>query len=119
MAVDLGNCYFDRVRGYTSEFKVDARWVLRDRDDDKPYGSLRVVAHPDLRPGYLRATFSFVTSIRNKTKDEKIQTIIDNDMEMDELEVYSVDRDIKTETEIHEAPYKEINEIFGVDIFGK
>jgi len=42
------------------------------------------------------------------------------DYQMDELdlEVYSVDNDITSETEKYEAPHKELNEMFGVDIFG-
>jgi len=118
MQVDLDGCHWDRIRGYVTELKVDARWVLRD-DDDKPQGSLRIVSHPDLRPGFLRAVFTYVTTVRNKSKAEKIKTFVDNDMEISDLEVYSIDKEIGTESETFEAPYKELNEIFGVDIFGK
>jgi len=80
MQVDLDGCHWDRIRGYVTELKVDARWVLRD-DDDKPQGSLRIVSHPDLRPGFLRAVFTYVTTVRNKSKAEKIKTFFDKKWE--------------------------------------
>jgi len=68
--IDLNNTYWDRIRGYVSELRVDARWILRQNETDKPLGSLRIVSHPDLRPGYLRSIFTQVTSIKPKTKEE-------------------------------------------------
>jgi len=115
--IDLNNTYWDRIRGFISELRVDARWVLRDNDTNKSYGSLRIVSHPDLSPGYLRAFFTYVTSIKKKTIEEKIQTIEDYQMEMPELEVYSIDDDINTEAQKYEAPYKELEEMFGVKVF--
>jgi hypothetical protein len=119
MEVNLDNTYWDRVRGFVSELRVDARWILRKEEDDKPYGSLRIVSHPDLQPGYLRAIFTYVTKIRPKTREEKLQTIEDYQMEITELEVYSISDDIKTENKTYEAPYKELEELFGVKVFEK
>ena len=117
--VDLNNTYWDRLRGYVTELRVDSRWVLKNSDTDKSYGSLRIASHPDLRPGYLRAIFTYVTTIRRKTNNEKLKTIEDYQMEIAELEVYSVTDDIQTETKTYEAPFKELQDMFGVDIFEK
>jgi len=117
--IDLNNTYWDRLRGYVTELRVDSRWILRKNDDDKPYGSLRIVSHPDLPYGHLRAIFTYVVKIRPKTKEEKIQTTEDYQMEVTELEVYSISEDIKTESQIYEAPFKELEEMFGVKIFAK
>ncbi len=117
--IDLNNTYWDRLRGYVkdTDIRVDARWVLRGQYDDKPYGSLRIVSHPDLRPGYLRSIFTHVTSIKPKTKEEKLKAIEDYQMEITELEVYSINDDIKTETQTYEAPFPELEKLFGVKIF--
>jgi len=115
--IDLNNTYWDRLNGYVTELRVDARWLLRGEADDKPYGSLRIVSHPDLKPGYLRAYFTYVTSVVAKTKEEKLKTIEDYQMELIELEVYSINDDIKTEEKIYEAPFKELEGLFGVKIF--
>lgn len=115
--IDLNDTYWDRVRGYVSEFRIDARWLLRQNKTEKPLGSLRIVSHPDLQPGYLRAFFTYVTSIRKKTNDEKLQSIEDYQMEVTELEVYSVDDDLKTDQELYEAPFKVLEERYGVKIF--
>jgi hypothetical protein len=115
--IDLNNTFWDRLKGYVTELRVDARWILRDNDTEKPLGSLRIVSHPDLPPGYLRAFFTYVTSIRTKSREEKIKTIEEYQMEITELEVYSITDDIKTEDITHEAPFKELQEMFGVKIF--
>lgn len=115
--INIDNTHWDRVKGYVTELRVDARWILRGNDDDKSYGSLRIVSHPDIPPGYLRAIFTYVTTVRPKTREEKIQTIEDYQIEMTELEVYSIDDDIKTETQQYEAPFKELEGLFGVKIF--
>ncbi len=115
--IDLNNTYWDRLNGYVTELRVDARWVLRNKDNDKPYGSLRIVSHPDLKPGYLRAYFTYVTSIKKKTKEEKLKAIEDYQMELVELEVYSINEDVKTEQDKYEEPFKELEEMFGVKIF--
>ncbi len=117
--INLDDTYWDRLRGYVTELRVDARWILRKDEDDKPYGSLRIVSHPDLKPGYLRAIFTYVTTIRPKSREEKLQTIEDYQMEITELEVYSISEDIKTENKTYEAPYKELEELFGVKVFEK
>lgn len=117
--IDLNNTYWDRVRGFVTELRVDARWILRENETDKPLGSLRIASHPDLKPGYLRAFFSFVTSIRQKSKEEKLQTIEDYQMELEELEVYSVEEELKTESDTYEAPFRELQDLFGVQIFEK
>jgi hypothetical protein len=116
-SVDLNNTYWDRSRGFVTELRVDARWLLRENLTEKPLGSLRIVSHPDLPPGQLRAFFNYVITIRKKTKEEKIQTIEDYQMEPTELEVYSVDDDIATESKLYEAPFKELESMFGVKIF--
>jgi len=117
MNINLDNTYWDRLRGFVTELRVDARWVLRSEDDDKPYGSLRIVSHPDLPPGHLRAVFTYVVDISEKNQGQKMQATEDYQMELEELEVYSVDNEIKTETEKVEAPYKELEQIFGVKVF--
>jgi hypothetical protein len=116
--IDLNDTYWDRLSGYVTELKVDARWILRSFSDDKPCGSLRIASHPDLKPGYLRAIFTYVTDILNKNKTQIIKATEDYQMDELDLEVYSVDKDIKTDTKIYEAPFKELNNMFGVDIFG-
>jgi len=115
--IDLDNTYWDRVKGYVTELRVDARWVLRNIDNEKSYGQLRIVSHPDLPYGHLRAIFTYVTSIRKKTKGEKLQTLEDYQMGIDELEVYSINDDIKTETKTYEAPLRELQELFGLKVF--
>ena len=119
MEIDLNNTYWDRLKGFVSEHRVDARWVLRENDTDKPLGSLRIVSHPDLPPGYLRAMFIYMVSIREKSKQEKLQALEDYQMEAEELEVYSVEDEIKTDTQKFEAPYKELEEMFDVKVFEK
>jgi len=114
--IDLNNTYWDRLRGYATELRVDSRWLLRGNDNNKPYGSLRITSHPDLKPGYLRAIFTYVTSIKPKTKEEKLKTIEDFQMEKIELEVYSISDNIKTETIEYEAPFHELQEKFNVKI---
>jgi hypothetical protein len=119
MNVNLDNTYWDRLRGFVTELRVDARWVLRDEESDKPYGSLRIVSHPDLPPGQLRAIFNYVVTIDEKSKAQKMQATEDYQMELTELEVYSVDEKIETQNETIEAPYKELEGIFSVKVFEK
>ena len=115
--INLNDTYWDKLNGYISELRIDARWILRGLKDDKPYGSLRIASFPDLKPGYLRAIFTYVTKITSKTKEEKLKAIEDYQMEMIELEVYSINEELKTETKEYEAPFKELDEMFGVKIF--
>jgi len=58
-----------------------------------------------------------MTTIRPKTDVEKLQSTEDYQMELTELEVYSIQDDIKTDTEKIEAPYKELEEMFDVKVF--
>lgn len=117
MNIDLNNGTWDRLRGFVTELKVDARWVLRENGTDTPLGSLRIASHPDLPPGHLRGIFTYMTSVREKSKEEKLKTIEDYQMEIEELEVYSVHDEIKTDMVEHKAPYRELEELFGVKIF--
>lgn len=117
MNIDLNNTYWDRLTGYVTELRVDARWVLRGKVDNKSYGSLRIVSHPDCPPGQLRAFFTYVTTINPKTREEKLKTIEDYQIEITELEVFSISDDIKTEQDKYEAPFKELEDMFGVKIF--
>ncbi len=119
MNINLDNTYWDRLRGFVTELRVDARWVLREEETEKPYGSLRIVSHPDLPPGQLRAIFNYVTTIEDKSNAQKMQATEDYQMELTELEVYSIDEKIETKTETIEAPYKELEKIFSVKVFQK
>ena len=116
MEVSLNDTYWDRVDGFVTELKVDARWILRKEVDDKPYGKLRIVSHPDLKPGHLRAYFNYVVTINKKTKQQKLQAIEDYQMDELDLEVYSVDEEKKTETKTYVDTLKNLNDMFGVDI---
>lgn len=111
--------YWERVRGFISENEVDARWILRQDGDDRAWGSLRIVSHPDLKPGYLRSYCSFVTARRPKTPEEIAQSVEDYQMEEVELEVYSVKEHVVTKEIEHEAPLRELEQRYGVKIFGK
>lgn len=117
--IDLNNTYWDRLRGYITELRVDARWVLRGLTDNKSYGSLRIVSHPDLPPGQLRAYFTYVKSMVPKTKEEKLKTIEDYQMDITELEVYSINDEVKTELITCVGPFKELEEKFDVKVFEK
>lgn len=117
MNINLNNTYWDRLKGFVSELRVDARWILRNEADDKPYGSLRIVSHPDLPPGQLRAIFNYVISIEEKSEARKMQATEDYQMELTELEVYSVNEEIETKNETIAAPYKELEVMFGVKVF--
>lgn len=116
--INLNNTYWDSLVGqYISELRVDARWILRENGTDKPYGSLRIVSHPDLPPGYLRSFFTYITKVKPKTQIEKVKTAYDYQINISELEVFSIDENVYTETKQYEAPYQELNEMFGVKIF--
>lgn len=117
MEINLDNTYWEKITGYPTEHRVDKRWLLRKENDNRTYGSLRIVSHPDIPPGYLRAHFIYVTSIKPKNDNEIVQTIEDYQMDKKELEVYSVDENIETENETYEAPFKELEELFNIKIF--
>jgi len=121
--IDLDNTYWDDIIGYVSEILdtggVDRRWMLRENNTEKPLGSLRIVSHPDCPPGQLRSFFTYVTSIRKKTKEEKLRTTEDYHVDLMELELYSISDDVKTEDLKHEAPFRELENLYGVKIFKK
>ena len=117
--IDLNNTYWYRVRGFLSELKIDARWILLENGTDKPVGQLRIGSFPDVRPGYLRAHFTYVTTIEEKTESEKLQSAEDYDVSVDELEIYSIDDRIETSQQTFELPLRELEEMFGIKVFGK
>ena len=117
MKVNLENTYWVKNTGYPSELRIDIRWVLRKKDDERTYGSLRIASHPDLPPGFLRAIFTYVTSIKNKSDGEIIQSIEDFQMKPAELEVYSVKEKIETAEDVYEAPFNELEDLFKIKIF--
>jgi hypothetical protein len=117
MIINLENTYWERLKGFVSEHKIDVRWKLRKKNDYRTYGSLRVVSHPDLKPGYLRSHLTIVTDIAGKSDSQILKTSEDYQMDVTELEVYSIDEDIKTEMQTYEAPFKELELLYGVKIF--
>ena len=119
MNVNFENTYWERIRGYPTEHQIDARWKLRMYDSERTYGSLRIVSHPDLPPGQLRAHFIYVTDIKKKDDSEIMQTVEDYQMKEEELEVYSVDENVETEKEIIIDYKNKLEEIFNVKIFEK
>jgi len=109
--------FWDEVFGFRTESKIDKRWVLRSNVDDLSHGSLRIVSHPDLKPGHLRAYASFVTK-RRKKKPEEIEELKEEyKIEDIELEAYSIDYDIETVDREYVDTYQELEKIFGVEIF--
>lgn len=117
--IDFSNTFWEKIKGYVSELRVDARWLLKNADNDKPYGSLRICSHPDLPPGYLRSIFTFVVSKKQKTEYELMKTIQDFQIDLMELESYMVDQDIETQTETLEAPMRDLEKVFSVKVFGE
>ena len=112
--------YWDRRNplDYVSEHTVDARWYLKKHADDKSYGVLRIVSHPDLKPGHLRSTLISIKSIRIKNEIETMQTIKDYLVSICELDTYKIDNEVEMETKEYVAPKKELEELYGVKIFG-
>lgn len=119
MNANLENTYWERIRGYPTEHQIDARWKLRMNGSDRTLGSLRIVSHPDLPPGQLRAHFIYITDIKKKDENEIIQTIEDYQMKEEELEIYSVNEHIETEKETMIDYKNKLEEIFNVKIFEK
>jgi hypothetical protein len=115
--INLNGLYWDRVRGFISENRIDARWVLREENTDKPYGSLRIVSHPDLPPGHLRSIFRFVVNRHTRDDFEMIKATEDYQMSLTDLEVYSVDEETQTEEDSLVDIPKRLEEIFDVKIF--
>lgn len=108
---------WERIRGFLTENDIDARWILRKEKDNRAFGSLRVVSHPDLKPGYLRAFWTIVTKRRPKTDEEILAALDEYQMEQIELELYSVNEHIETEIKIIEQPMREIEKLFNIKIF--
>lgn len=108
-----------RKLGFVSEFKIDARWVLYADNDPRPQGSLRIVSHPDLPPGHVRAYSSFVTKRRPKTSEEIADTIVKHDLSKEELEIYSVDEHIELwqPERPDQGPLYKIEQTYGVKVF--
>lgn len=108
---------WEKVHGYVSENDIDVRWILKEDGDDRAHGSLRIVSHPDLKPGYLRAFVSFVTSRRPKTKEEILNDLEKYQMDEKELEIYSVDEHVETFENEVEDRYQDLEKLFDVKIF--
>ena len=117
MNINLDNTYWERITGFISEHRVDARWLLKSEHNNRTYGSLRIVSHPDLPPGQLRAHFTYVVDIKEKTDEEIMQTVEDYQIDITELEVYAIDEHTETETEKMVDYKNKLEEIFNVKIF--
>lgn len=111
------NYYWDRIRGYPTELQIDARWNLRDRISDKAYGSLRIVSHPDLPPGHLRAHIWLVKDVSPKTKTDILRMLNDYNMSDIELEVYSIKDSYDVEYQTFVDVKRKLEELFNVKIF--
>jgi len=109
--------FWEEVIGYVTENQIDKRWTLRSNVDDKAHGSLRIVSHPDLKPGHLRAFISLVTSRKQKTEQETIDLMEKYKIEQHELEAYSINEDIITIDKTYSDRYQELETMFGVEIF--
>lgn len=111
------NFYWDRIKGFASEFKIDARWLLKKEGDDNVQGSLRIVSHPDLRPGYFRAHISLVKNIEQRKRSEILKLIEDNKMSEIELEVYSAKEKFDVDNQTIEDTLRNIENMFSVKVF--
>jgi hypothetical protein len=123
MSSNTNDKYWERLHGFISEHPIDARYILRHPNDDKAWGSLRVIGYDPklgfLPPGYLKAFASFVVSRRPKTEEEIKKSLDDYQMETIELEVYSVDEHVETKELEYQAPKREIEEMYNIKIFKK
>jgi hypothetical protein len=108
---------WEKVHGYVTENELDVRWILREDGDSRAHGSLRIVSHPDLKPGFLRAFVSFVTSRRPKTSEEIAVALDKYKMEETELEIYSIDEHIETYEKVVEDRFQDLEKLFDVKIF--
>lgn len=113
--------YWERLFGYPTEHQIDARWLLKDESDEegRTFGSLRIVSHPDLQPGFLRAHLQLVDSINPKSKTEILGMVNDYKMKQIELEVYSVDQDFSVDRKVIEDTKRNLENMFNVKIFNK
>lgn len=108
---------WEKVHGYVTENDVDVRWILKEDGDDRAHGSLRIVSHPDLKPGFLRAFVSFVTKRTPKTTEEIATTLDEYKMEDKELEIYSINEHIETYENTIEDRFQDLEKTFDVKIF--
>src|SRR5574343_2099114 len=106
------NDYWEKQNGFASEFRIDARWLLKKEGCYVIQGSLRIVSHPDLRPGYFRAYISLVKNISERKRSEILKMIEDNKMSELELEVYSVKDDFDVDNQIIEDTLKNLENMF-------
>lgn len=109
--------FWEEVIGFLSENQIDKRWTLRSNLDENAHGSLRIVSHPDLKPGHLRAIVSLVKSRKPKTEKEIEKLMEDFQMTKIELEAYSIDDDIETIDTRYVDTYQELEKMFGIEIF--
>ena len=109
--------FWEEILGFNSELDIDKRWILRADNDTRGHGSLRVVSHPDCKYGHLRAYMSVITKRRPKTAKEIEETVEEYQMDINELEVYSINEHVETWDTEQEAPLQEIEQIFGIKIF--
>lgn len=108
---------WEKVLGYVTENEVDVRWILKEEGDNRAHGSLRIVSHPDLKPGYLRAFISLVTKRRPKTPEEIAFALEEYKMEETELEIYSIDEHIETFEQEIEDRFQDLEKLLDVKIF--
>jgi len=40
MEIDLNNTYWERLRGFVTELRVDARWILKENETEKPFSRI-------------------------------------------------------------------------------
>ena len=114
---EIENRHWEKVHGFITENDVDVRWILRQPNDPAAYGSLRIVSHPDLKPGYLRAFVSFVTGKKEKTSEEIAFTMEEYKMDEKELEIYSIDKHVNTSDNTIEDRFQDLEKLFGISIF--
>jgi hypothetical protein len=117
MAESSEDRFWEEITGFATEFDVDKRWILRAEDDTRADGSLRIVSHPNCKYGHLKAFMSMVTKRIPKTEEEIENAIEDYQMDVNQLEVYSLTEHLETWDKEYEAPVRELEEIFGVKIF--
>lgn len=117
MAEQVVQKRWKRKIGFVSEHKVDGRWVLYADNDPKPQGSLRIVSHPDLPPGHVRAYCAIVTKRTPKTPQEIEATISNHDISQEELELYSIDEHLELWETKDQGPLYELEKTYGVKMF--
>ena len=114
--INLDNTYWEKLKGFFTENQIDSRYLLKDKESNQGYGSLRIVSHPDCPPGHLRSIFTYITNIEKKSPEEILQTIEDNQMDDVDLEMFSISNSIKTKTINIEDTKKNLENMYGVKI---